>query len=300
MFRISKFKDDKSDYIEIFNSNKSSYSKIYLNQGASLQELILDNHHLIQDMSPLKYKDTYASSILFPFANRVKDGRYWFENTMYQLDINEKTLNNALHGLVYNKTFDVVNETVTNDLAIIKLVYNETNESNGFPFSYSIYIDYKLSQSNLEITLCVKNTDKKTFPFTLGWHPYFVCDDLKNSVMIFDSNKKTKKDSKNITTGIIESDIIKPFKINEQELDDCYLLNSNIINFKTSKYLLSLKSSEEDGFLQIYTPPRKNTIAIEPTTGVSDSFNNGIGLKTLKPNESYSVDWVIKIENIKS
>jgi len=61
--------------------------------------------------------------------------------------------------------------------------------------------------------------------------------------------------------------------------------------------LLSLKSSEDDSYLQLYTPSQKNTIAIEPTTGVSDSFNNGIGLKTLNPNESYSINWSLKIQS---
>ena len=56
-------------------------------------------------------------------------------------------------------------------------------------------------------------------------------------------------------------------------------------------------SSESDGFLQLYTPPKKNTIAIEPTTGVSDSLNNKIGLKTLKPNNDYEVVWNVTVVN---
>jgi len=233
MYRILKFNTDKKNYIEILNSSKSSYSKIYLNQGASLQELILDNHHLIQDMSPLTYEDTYASSILFPFANRVKDGRYKFEDTIYKLDINEKKLNNALHGLVYNKTFKVVSEKVTEKSATVKLAYHETNKSNGFPFSYSIYLDYTLGDCSLEITVSVKNEDSKAFPFTLGWHPYFVSDNLSSSSLKFDSNKKMKWDNRNITTGIIETEMPKSFKINGQELNDCYELNSPLVNFQT-------------------------------------------------------------------
>jgi len=37
----------------------------------------------------------------------------------------------------------------------------------------------------------------------------------------------------------------------------------------------------------VYTPPKLNTIAIEPTTGVSNSFNNKIGLNTLKANDTF-------------
>ncbi len=154
-----------------------------------------------------------------------------------------------------------------------------------------------LGDCSLEITVSVKNEDSKAFPFTLGWHPYFVSDDLNSSLLVFDSNKKMKWDNRNITTGIIETEMAKVFKINGQELNDCYELNSTMVNFQTSKYLMILKSSEKDSFLQLYTPSRKNTIAIEPTTGVSDSFNNGIGLKTLKPNESYGINWSLKIQS---
>jgi len=68
----------------------------------------------------------------------------------------------------------------------------------------------------------------------------------------------------------------------------------------TPGYILELKSSEKDSYLQLYTPPHKNTIAIEPTTGVSNSFNNGIGLKTLQPNETYTISWNLKINDMKS
>jgi aldose 1-epimerase len=47
----------------------------------------------------------------------------------------------------------------------------------------------------------------------------------------------------------------------------------------------------------LYTPPLKNSIAIEPTTGVSNSFNNAIGVKVLHPNESYNINWNLKIED---
>ncbi|WP_228853029.1 aldose 1-epimerase [Aegicerativicinus sediminis] len=297
MYRILKSKDGEDMYAEILNSDKSSYSKIYLNKGASLQELVLGNNHIIKNMSPMTYEETYASSILFPFANRVKDGKYRFENKTYQLEINETDLNNALHGLVYNKTFEIINEEVTDTSATVKLAYHETKKLNGFPYSYSVYLDYTLKDFDLEIKVSVKNTDTKTFPFTLGWHPYFVSDNLGESLLMFDSNKKLKWDNRNITTGILETEVPKVLKIQNQEFNDCFLLNSSVVHFQTPKYLLILMSSESDGFLQLYTPPKKNTIAIEPTTGVSDSLNNKIGLKTLKPNNDYEVEWNVTVVN---
>ena len=72
---------------------------------------------------------------LFPFANRIKDGLYSFNEIEYQLEINQKEENNALHGLVYNKPFKVINKEVSDNEASIKLEYEELNESKGFPYT---------------------------------------------------------------------------------------------------------------------------------------------------------------------
>lgn len=293
MYKINHIKNSENnqDFIEIENLLINSYAKIYLNQGASLQDLKLSNHILIKDMHPMTYDKTYASSILFPFANRVKDGTYQFNGETYHLDINQKEEHNALHGLVYNKNFVVTSQETNKESASVTLLYQEKKGSPGFPFTYSIQLEYVLTQNTLDLIVKIKNTDSKTFPFTLGWHPYFLSSDLSKSSLLFDCNKKMVLDERNITKGIFYIDPIECLQIKDQSFDDCYVLNSDEVTFLTPKYILKLTSTEEDGFLQIYTPPHKNTIAIEPTTGVSDSLNNNIGLKTLHPDETYSITW---------
>lgn len=278
-------------------NNPSVFAKIQLNQGASLQELTINNHELIKDLFPLTYSNTYASSILFPFANRIKDGNYEFKDKNYQFDINEKELNNAIHGLVYDKTFEILKKETSEVSASVKLVYHEKEKCKGFPFNYSVYLEYILTDKTLDLNIEIVNTDNKTFPFTIGWHPYFLSEDLSKSSVVFDSKKKLKLDSRNITKRVIVNKNDSGFNINNKFLDDCFVLDSNTVLFLTPKYNLQLSSSEKDCFLQLYTPSDKNTIAIEPTTGVSDSFNNGIGLKTLQPNKSYSISWNLKIED---
>ena len=290
--------ENNQEYLELYSPNKDSYAKIHLNQGASLQALRLKGQELIKDMSPMTYEDTYASAILFPFANRIKDGRYQFEDKTYQFDINEEKLNNALHGLVYDKTFEIVRQDTTETSASVTLVYHEKNTCKGFPYTYDIYIEYTLSENTLDLNVEIKNTDTKAFPFTLGWHPYFLSTDLFNSHLIFDCNKKIEMDKRNISIGTSYIEHIDSLKIADQFLDDCFILASKTILFSTPSYSLEMKTTEEDSFLQVYTPPLDNTIAIEPTTGISDSFNNGVGLKILHPDDSYKIGWNVRIDNV--
>lgn len=296
MFKIEYIQNNQLNHIKLVNHENSSYAKIHLNQGASLQELIIENTSIIEDLDPLKYADTYASSILFPFANRIKDGSYSFQNKEYKLEINQKEENNALHGLVYNKTFKVINEEVSKSKATIQLEYNEVNESKGFPYTYIIRLTYTLSHSGLKLNVQIKNTDSKPFPFTIGWHPYFISIDLYNSSLQFDSSKKIILGKRMITSGLEDVTINDKFEIKEQKLDDCYILDGNMIKFYTPNYDVEMKASSHETFLQMYTPPRTNTIAIEPTTGVSDSFNNKIGLQVLEPNKTYEVEWELNLK----
>lgn len=296
MYTINQNKE--TNILEVKNSDNSVLGKIYLDQGASLQELTLGGNAIIQDLTPLTYDSTFASSILFPFANRIKDGIYSFNNEEFQLVKNQKEEQNALHGSVYNKTFKVIEKEASAETAKITLEYTELNKTTGFPYTFSIQVTYIFNNDALSLQVKVKNTDAKTFPFTMGWHPYFISDNLSKSSLSFNSDKKIIIGDRNITTGVenIESNVI--LDIEDKQLDDCWILNSDKVQFTTPKYQLNFASSVKENFLQSYTPPRLNTIAIEPTTGVSDSFNNKIGLQTLEPNKEYSIIWKININNI--
>lgn len=291
MFSI-EYKD--AHCLEIKNTLNTNCAKINLTHGGQLSALTINECTILEDLKPLHYKQTYASSILFPFANRIQDGTYSFNNTLYEFSINEPNQNNAIHGLVYDKTFKVLQTKATEDFALVKLIYNAINKPNGFPYAYAITLQYTFYKMHTALQVTVTNTDTKTFPFTLGWHPYFISKNLNVSTLQFDSSKKVVFDDRMITKKI-ENVETTSVKIENQQLDDCWFLNDTKVNFITPDYTLELTSSEADSFLQVYTPPRKNTIAIEPTTGISNSFNNNIGLKTLKPSDSYQITWSLKL-----
>ena len=296
-FQINQIQDSKSGLkiVEIFNNTSSV--KIVLNQGASLQELMLNSVPLIEDLDPLKYQDTYASAILFPFASRIEDGKYVFEDKLYQTEINEPERNNALHGFIYNKEFQLIEQLLERDKATIVLEYNETNLTKGFPFTYKIQLTYVLTNSTLDLSVVVENTSEKTFPFTIGWHPYFKSSDLYNSSLKFDSDTKVLFDKGLITLDTELYANTSEIKVEDKKLDDCYFLNSNTIEFNTPNYKLTINSDSDNSFLQVYTPPKENVIAIEPTTGISNSFNNKIGLKTLESNKEFAITWQLEITN---
>lgn len=284
------------DFIELRNSNNSCFAKIDLILGGSLQELILDKKSIISAKDMSSYNTTFMSSILFPFANRIKNGKYSFNNKIFELHKNEVNNQNALHGLVFDKTFQLISQEILDKKASLVISYNESQPVSGFPFKYNIKLEYVLTEASLELNVEIINKDQHEFPFSLGWHPYFKTDDLYNSQLKINSNKQILVNNKMIPKGEKQIDWNSFLKIEDKTFDDCFVLNTNAVEFKTPEYHLEFHFSSKENYLQLYTPSKRNCIAIEPQTAPANCFNTKMGLQILKPNEVYNLNWRISLK----
>ena len=298
MYILEELKIQGLNYLELTSSDGASKAKISLNQGGRLSHLVFEDIQVLADFNASTYENNYASSILFPFVNRIKDGKYTFNDLKYQLSCNEVNKNNALHGLVYNKTFVCTKKVLTLNDASVTLQYKDNGKHLGFPFKFNIELTYTLNKKGIILSVKIANKDKKNFPFSIGWHPYFYSKNLDNSTLNFSSNKKYVFDNQQIISGTTDLNIEMPFQLKAVTLDDCYPLKTNEIDFSTPEYSFNIGSTSKENFLQLYTPEVHNVIAIEPMTGAADNFNNKIGLQTLQPNETYNMKWLIAIETI--
>ena len=298
LYTLKEIETQGLHYIELTSSDGASKAQISLNEGGRLSNLVFEDTQVLADFDASTYENNYASSILFPFVNRIKDGKYTFNNSKYKLNCNEVDKNNALHGLVYNKTFACAKKALTLNDASVTLQYKDYGKHQGFPFKFNIELTYTLNKKGIIVSVNIINKDKKTFPFSVGWHPYFYSKNLDNSTLNFSSNKKYVFDNQQIISGTTDLNIEMPFQLKAVTLDDCYPLKTNEIDFSTPEYSFNIGSTSKENFLQLYTPEVHNVIAIEPMTGAADNFNNKIGLQTLQPNETYNMKWLIAIETI--
>jgi len=290
-------------HIKITNDLTNLESLIYPNLGASIQKLnvkqvtIIDGIH--NNTNPLEiYKNRYNSSLLFPFPNRIENGKYSFKNKDYQLICNETALNNALHGNVFNKTFTIDTITQTENNASITLSYNYDGNDTGFPFPYQLIVTYTFSENNITLHFNVLNTGKKTFPFGIGWHPYFCYTTLQNCILDFESSEKYLLSDKMIPLHKIPLKFSTPIKLNKPTLDDCFITKSSKVLLQTDLYDVTINYDQttNQNYLQIYTPENKKSIAIEPMTCAPNIFNLKNGLLELTPNEEFN--WNINIAYI--
>ncbi len=296
MYTVKEIESNGLSYLQVESANKLSEVKICLNRGAAIEELRLKGETLIKDLAPLEYKNTYASSLLFPFANRIKDGKYKYKGKEFQFECNEENLNNALHGLLHHQTFELINKEISDEKVALTLSYTEKTRTKGFPYTYTVEVTYTLTSNSLDLNFVVKNNDTQAFPFTLGWHPYFLSADLSKSSLNFKSTKTIAFDERMITKKVIDREVTMPFYIENKELDNCYALENGTVIFDTPKYKMEINSTAKENFFQMYTPPIANTIALEPVTGISDSFNNQMGLQELQPGATHQITWSVQLQ----
>ena len=284
----------------IKNENLDFYSIIYPNLGASIQKLSSNGIEIIDgiensDEGLNTYKNKYNSSFLFPFPGRIPNGKFSFNNVKYELDCNETDANNSLHGHIHNKSFSFQPQEITEKKAIVKFCYSD-NGARGFPFSYHLDIIYTFTHKKLAIEFTISNNGSTEFPFGIGWHPYFKSEYLSDSILGFEAEKQYLLNERLVPIGEIPSNYNAPLLVKETFLDDCFIIKKSEVSFKTQEYTINLdfSSKSPNSFLQVYTPPSRSGIAIEPMTCVGNCFNNKIGLQILKPNNSFQ--WHINME----
>lgn len=296
MYKINTLTENGMQFIELQNASKTTSAKICLDQGARLQELKFNDVYLIKEQENFDYKVSYASSLLFPFASRIENGKYAFKGEDYQLNCNDEG-KNALHGLIFDKKFELFEPEEHKHSCFATFNYFEKNLSEGFPFTYFFSVTYTLFEDNLNISMSIHNTGDFAFPFILGWHPYFVCDDFENSYLTFNSDKKIVLNENLVAKEIVDEKTPEVFELHNKKLDDCFVLNDNTVTITTPAYKVQITQNSEKSFLQLYTPKEIPVIAIEPMTGISNSFNNKIGLQVLEPHKTHAFKCNLRIIN---
>lgn len=290
-----KFYDQKDPDFPYYHFSAAGFScKIVPAFGGSIQELVVNNKTIIKGVTTnkaglKKYRQMCNSAILFPFPNRIKHGTYSFEDKTHSLPVNEPTHNNAIHGIVYTKSFKVISFTEHS----INLNYTHQG-STGFPFPFSIDLHYTFGLQNIELEVLVRNTGDSSFPFGIGWHPYFHTDNQKETKINFSSDTMYEVDEQMIPfrTKLEEFNEIK---LERAEIDNAFQLKKPEVILLGPEYNLKLHVPESS-YLQIFTPDHRRSVAIEPISCIADAFNNRIGLKVLQPGKKFGWPLSLKIE----
>lgn len=235
--------------------------------------------------------------LLCPFPNRLRDGRYTHEGKTYQFDINNADTQNAIHGFGNTASMIIRYISTKDDEAMIHCCWVHEGTHPAYPFPFAFDIVMKLTENEFYVEMAFTNHDSTAIPVGLGWHPYFVMsENVADTSLKMPKSEQILIDERMLPTG--EKQAYSAFdtltKIGETKLDNGFFVTetgekaSVILESERGKlhYWQEL-GDKKWNFLQVFTPPHRKSIAIEPMTCNIDAFNNKDGLIMLEPKASF-------------
>ena len=315
MFRIDDEKFGKLTRVKLVNTNSKEHVSVIPGFGANVNEIVLSkdglNYSILdgaKNYSELIKNEWYKGAKLIPFPNRILDGRYTFNRKSYKLPLNFPSQKHAIHGLIYNQTFTVKERTVSKRSASVLLEHLYSGRTDGYPFKFKVQIKYALSRDGFECNTVIKNEHSATIPIGDGWHPYFsVKGRLTDMLLRIPSTQQIEVDDRMIPTGEVKAfeKFASLSRIGDEKIDAGFQLRKGGGHAKTELVDLELDLKvtvwQETGemkynYIQVFIPPSRKSIAIEPMTCNINAFNNGEGLIILKPKSTFNATYGVRLE----
>lgn len=256
-----------------------------------------------------------GTPVLFPFPNRIRDGRFAFGGKPYQLPANNGP--NAIHGFAIDAPWDVVEHAVKPEGATIAGRFQISKHAPrmlaNWPTDAVLQLRYTLKGRMLTLDATVSNPTADPLPWGFGIHPYFhlpfpPSEDLDQTAIVLPASKYWVLDQF-LPTGEIRSvdarlDFREGQPIRGLKLDDVLTgLTHDPTHGQTVARLIDKARKAEFQLgcdrsireLVVYTPPDSpGVISVEPYTQTTDAINlqpkgTDAGLRTLGHGESASL-----------
>jgi aldose 1-epimerase len=298
-FSIKTFYQGNSELIQL-SDNEAHINIQIASKGALLNSWTWQqNQSLVEFIEGNDFQDNeghfesngFRGAKMCPFVCRLQEGKYSHLNETHTI---EKFLlgKHAIHGLLYDATFQVIDSKVLEKSALVTLQHQYVGTDPGYPFHFQIEITWTLHINNkIEVKTEIKNRSENSIPMVDGWHPYFqLGKSIDECTLRFSCKGKMEYDADLLPTGNLlkETRFENGLLLKGIMLDDGFELasNANTCFLENEKYILSIQPTSSYPYLQIYTPPHRKSIAIENLSGAPNAFNNKIGLQILKPQET--------------
>jgi aldose 1-epimerase len=277
--------------------------------AASIRSLQLGDVHITQPYAEESKTPSGCGIVLVPFPNRVEDGRWILNGDVQQLDITEPERNNAIHGLLRNTAYRLVERTEST-VTLAATVYPQ----HGYPFFLDTTVTYALEDDGLTVTHGIHNLSSAAAPVGIGTHPFFQVGGADTEELTLTVHAATRfpvdlrlNVSPEIPVEGTKYDLRGGRKVSELDLDDAFGEVSpvdSVVATLTAPDGRSVSLWQDDNFpyVQVYTTrifPKigggfTTGVAIEPMTAPADAFNSGQSLKWLEPDEQWDASWGVR------
>jgi aldose 1-epimerase len=264
-------------------------------RGGGLRELAVGGWQVLDGYPAGTLPHGRRGGVLFPWPNRLRDGRWRWRGTELQLEVSAPETPVAIHGLVSWQPWSVL--AVEDDAVTVGTLLAPRP---GYPFRLAVAIDHRLAEGSLETTFRVRNAGEEAAPFGLGMHPYLhVGGRVDDAELTLPARTALDLDAGLPTGGS------RPFdggigRIGDRALDDALTdLDRDGDGWARARVAgpagrVELAVDRAWRWLQVYTGDtlpegeRRRSVALEPMTCPPNALADGTDLVVLEPGAEWS------------
>ncbi|MBN9605990.1 MAG: aldose 1-epimerase family protein [Actinomycetales bacterium] len=251
-----------------------------------------------------------TGTVLSPWPNRVRDGRWELDGQEQVLDLTERERGNALHGLLRHADY-VVRERTASSVTLGALIAPQ----HGWPFLLDTWVSYELVDDGLRVRHGVTNLADRSAPYAIGTHPFLRVGDtpVEELTLTAPAPRFVEVDERLNPVGVAPvagtaRDLTGGSRVGDLDLDTAYAGVEH--RDGASAWLTApdgarteLLQDPDWSYLQVFTTDlypdqtdghRRRAVAVEPMTAPPDALNSGEGLVWLEPGSSWSGGWGLR------
>jgi galactose mutarotase-like enzyme len=260
--------------------------------GMSLRFHAREHLVLPGGLDALRSGHTGGLPLLAPWANRLAGMRYRVGGRTVDLaGLGVHTDDNGLpiHGLLVGRPgWRVLRLTHARGAAVVRAALDV--DEPAFPFPHRLEVEARAHEDRLVVTTTLVATGRRSVPVAFGWHPYLrVPGSARHAWHLrLPRREHLVLDGRGIPTGERVSEPGEAAPLARRTFDDLYALGTGRVFGLEAPDGAAIELRPDGGYryTQVWVPPGKQFVALEPMTAATDALTKG-AVPLVAPGESH-------------
>ena len=276
--------------------------------GASLRLGGLELLGRVEDLPAAAAKGSTAGiPLLYPWANRLAGWRYEAAGKEVVLDprsnllhLDERGL--PIHGVPWARLRWTVTEAAASTLRA-QLDWTSPQLLSVFPFTHRVELAVTVQPDALRVETTVLANGGDAVPVSFGFHPYFSLAGQSRGLwrLQLPAMKQLVLDAQGIPTGTEVTFAGFDGPLGSTSFDDGFVLAEEAAEFSLTgpDRRLTVKLLSGYPCAQVFAPPGKDYVALEPMTAPTGALSGGKGLRWVQPGGQFQAAFCIRVERLR-
>lgn len=290
-----------ADTVEISCSTNGTSARIAVDRGFNCYSFRVGGHEVLDAEEGFPRGTGRPSGhgipILFPFPNRIRDGRYTWGGRPVQMPPGvapDDGQGNAIHGFCLDRPWRVVARDESSVQAEFQLSIDAPDRRPLWPTDARISLRYTIDGTSLLADFVIENPDRDDMPFGFGTHPYFRlplgADGTAADCRILAPAHQQWELDACLPTGQLlpvdpSCDLRNGGRFGDMQLDHVLTGLADVNGRRLVTLDLDIHDTAANRLVRqrcdpaifrevvVYTPPGRDAVCLEPYTCVTDAIN---------------------------